>query len=119
MPWKRKNLNLRLQLKVGKESIKQNEQVKEEMLKTLQAALQPNASQEDLKAALKAYLVRYSDSSSEHEDSAENHMGHIQRLLTPTKATKMVLWVLNQDDDFFKPVLSPNDSLFSIMAQRD
>jgi len=112
------NLALRLQLKVGKETSKQDEQGKDEIVSRISQLLENNASEDELRGILKSYVVRYSDSSSDHEGSTDKHMLHIKRLLAPTKVTKMCLWALNQDDSFFKPVLSTHDSLFAIICER-
>jgi hypothetical protein len=111
------NLSLRLQLKVGKESVKQDEQKKDDLLAKISFLMENNGPEEELKGALKSYVVRYSDWSADHEETVDNHMMQIQKLLAPTKVTKLCLWVLSQDEDFFKPVLSPNESLFHIMTE--
>jgi hypothetical protein len=111
------NLALRLQLKVGKETLKQDEQKKEDLLTRISDLVENNGSEDELKGLLKSYVVRYSDCSSDHAESVDNHMVQIQRLLGPTKVTKLCLWALNQDEDFFKPVLSPQESLFQIMSE--
>ena len=112
------NLDLRLQLKIGKESMKQDEEKKDDILAQISGALtQHNPDKDHLKGLLKSYTVRYSDWSQDHADSVDNHMTQIQRLLAPTKVTKLCLWALNQDDEFFKPVLSPHESLFQIMTE--
>ncbi|KAH9262297.1 hypothetical protein BASA82_000654 [Batrachochytrium salamandrivorans] len=112
------NQALRLQLKVGKESGKHNEQDKADLLDKITTLLKHSTDahgEEALKAALKSYIVRFSDCSSDHAATVDNHVTQIRRLLAPTKMTRLTLWALNQDDEFFKPTLTPNDSLFSIM----
>ena len=111
------NLSLRLQLKVGKETVKQDEQKKEDLLNRIAHLVANNhGSDDELKGQLKSYVVRYSDCSSDHAESVDNHMVQIQRLLAPTKVTKLCLWALNQEEEFFKPVLSPQESLFQVMC---
>lgn len=112
------NQALRLQLKVGKESGKHNEQDRADLLGKITTLLKHSTDahgEEALKAALKSYICRFSDCSSDHATTVDNHVTQIRRLLAPTKMTRLTLWALNQDDDFFKPTLTPNDSLFSIM----
>jgi len=111
------NLSLRLQLKVGKETTKHDEQKKDDIVSKIEHSLNMNASEDELKGLLKSYIVRYSDCSADHAEVVDNHMVLIQRLLAPTKVTKLCLWALNQDDDFFRPVLSPRESLFHIISE--
>jgi hypothetical protein len=110
------NLALRLQIKVGKETLKQDEGKKEDLLSKIAVLVRKDNSEDELKGLLMSYVVRYSDCSEDHSQSVDNHMVQIQRLLAPTKVTKLCLWALNQDEEFYKPVLSPNESLFQIMS---
>src|SRR5262249_24873044 len=110
------NLSLRLQLKVGKETMKHDEQKKDDLLAKIATLIENPALEDELRGALKSYDVRYSECRSDNAEAVDNDLFQIQHLLAHTKVTKLCLWALNQDEEFFKPVLSPNESLYQIMV---
>lgn len=64
--------------------------------------LQKGAPEEEISKTLQMFGEKYSDYGSTRTKSVVYHIDEIERLLLPTQVTKMCMWSLHQDDDFFK-----------------
>ncbi|GBG32439.1 Hypothetical Protein FCC1311_086642 [Hondaea fermentalgiana] len=102
------NLQLRLQLKVGKETVQRDAQEKLEITQRLEEMLSRGASDTELQAVLETYVKKFSDYGEVRTDSIRRHMEQLERLLLPTQVTKMCMWSLHQDDDFYDSTSEQN-----------
>jgi hypothetical protein len=101
------NLQLRLQLKVGKETVARDAQEKMEVTHQLEQMIKREASDAEVQSVLETYVKKFSDYGAVRTSSIQRHMEQLERLLLPTQVTKMCMWSLHQDDDFYE---STNDS---------
>lgn len=102
------NLQLRLQLKVGKETVQRDAQEKLEITQRLEEMLARGASAEELQSVLETYVKKFSDYGVVRTESIRRHMEQLERLLLPTQVTKMCMWSLHQEDDFYDSTSEQN-----------
>lgn len=97
------NQTLKSQLRVGKEPVEIDEHARELHTEVLERLLaDPKTPQEDIKAALKQYVIRFSDYGPVRSQIVEKHMEQLDRLLAPTQLSKLVMWSMqrhNLNDD--------------------
>mmetsp|Transcript_2512 Transcript_2512/g.3189 ORF Transcript_2512/g.3189 Transcript_2512/m.3189 type:complete len:283 (-) Transcript_2512:601-1449(-) len=98
----KENLELRLQLKVGIETAQRDAQEKWKLTRKLEEMVGQKASNEDLEKVIKMYVKKFSDYGEDRTESINKHMKQLEKLLFPTQTTKMCMWSLHQDDDFYK-----------------
>lgn len=60
------------------------------------------ADNEEIETVIRAYVKKFSDYGEDRTDSINKHMQQLEKLLFPTQTTKMCMWSLHQDDDFYK-----------------
>jgi len=78
-------------------------------VRAMNRMLTQRCAEDDIKHRLEIYSETYSDFGEERRKLAKVHIGQLEQLLLPTQISKMLLWVLKQDDEFYK-----NDSPQSI-----
>mmetsp|Transcript_35469 Transcript_35469/g.56738 ORF Transcript_35469/g.56738 Transcript_35469/m.56738 type:complete len:267 (-) Transcript_35469:2207-3007(-) len=100
------NLQLRLQLKVGKETVQRDAQEKLEITQKLDEMIKNGATDEQVQNVLETYVKKFSDYGIVRTESIKRHMEQLERLLLPTQVTKMCMWSLHQDDDFYESTSS-------------
>lgn len=98
----RENMELRGQLKAGKEAIRQEEQEKNRVCEELEHMIQRGASEKELAEKIDNFKEQYSDYGHGRRSALNYHMHQIERLLLPTQVTKMCIWALRQDDTFWQ-----------------
>jgi len=115
------NLQLRLQLKVGKETVQRDALEKQEITKELDTLVKKNCTDEEVQSVLETYVKKFSDYGDVRTQSIERHMEQLQRLLLPTQVTKMCMWSLHQEDAFYESTnensMAGNGSIWSLIMQ--
>jgi len=95
------NVELKLQLKVGKEpNVSKEEEEKQSLSRELEAAVKRKASDAELQSLLRTFIVRFADHTEDREKLVEKHLDQLEHMLTPSQITKMCLWTLQQDEFF-------------------
>jgi hypothetical protein len=97
----RENMELRGQLKAGKEAIRQEEKEKNRVCEELEQMIQRGASEKELAEKIDNFKEQYSDYGHGRRSALSYHLHQIERLLLPTQVTKMCIWALRQDDSFW------------------
>ncbi|CAI5712546.1 unnamed protein product [Peronospora destructor] len=98
----RENMELRGQLKAGKEAIRQEEKEKNRVCEELEQMIQCGASEKELAEKIENFKEKYSDYGHGRRSALSYHLHQIERLLLPTQVTKMCIWALRQDDSFWQ-----------------
>ena len=112
------NRELRLQLKVGKAATAADEQERAALTQELRAAVAAGVSDEQMSSLLKTFVVKFFDYGEDRNRTLERHLDQLERLLRPTTVTKMVMWTLHQDEDFFAPrAKEAPESLWNIICR--
>lgn len=88
------------------------------MEKLMQAKLEEvgggdDSDQSELAAIVKQYTDIYADYGKCRQKEVAFHVSQLEKLILPTKTTKMCLWALQQDDVFFQKNKSPMYDLLS------
>ncbi|KAJ0398620.1 hypothetical protein P43SY_007478 [Pythium insidiosum] len=97
----RENMELRGQLKAGKEAMKQEEREKNRVCEELEQMIKRGASERELAEKIDNFKEQYSDYGHGRRSALDYHLHQIERLLLPTQVTKMCIWALRQDDSFW------------------
>ncbi|KAL8007427.1 putative cAMP response element binding (CREB) protein [Plasmopara halstedii] len=98
----RENMELRGQLKAGKEAIRQEEKEKNRVCEELEKMIKCGASEKELAEKIDNFKEQYSDYGHGRRSALSYHLHQIERLLLPTQVTKMCIWALRQDDSFWQ-----------------
>ncbi|KAI9907283.1 hypothetical protein PsorP6_004725 [Peronosclerospora sorghi] len=98
----RENMELRGQLKAGKEAIRQEEKEKKRVCEELENMIKRGASEKELAEKIDNFKEQYSDYGYGRRSALNYHLHQIERLLLPTQVTKMCIWALRQDDSFWQ-----------------
>lgn len=96
------NMQLRLQLRVGREALKKEEEDKWRITNQLEDMVKRNASDEAIARTIDMFKERYADYGKERQTAIRYHLDHLEKLLVPTQVTKMGLWSLHQEDEFYE-----------------
>jgi len=114
------NAKLKSQLRVGKDPVSLDEQVRQDLTAKLDHMVKTGAPEKDIRLALKEYVIKFSDYGPDRSKLVEKHMEQLDRLLAPTQISKLCMWSLHQDDEFYRSTSydpeSPK-SLWSIMCR--
>eukprot|EP00598_Pedospumella_elongata_P001199 CAMPEP_0184968304 /NCGR_PEP_ID=MMETSP1098-20130426/1391_1 /TAXON_ID=89044 /ORGANISM="Spumella elongata, Strain CCAP 955/1" /LENGTH=383 /DNA_ID=CAMNT_0027489895 /DNA_START=42 /DNA_END=1193 /DNA_ORIENTATION=+ len=73
-----------------------------------------DSDQSELAEVVKKYTDIYADYGKCRQREVSFHLNQLEKLLCPTKTTKMSLWALQQDKSFFQTSKSP---MFSILSK--
>ena len=115
------NQQLKSQLRIGKEPVSLDEQARHELTAKLEEMVNHKAPESELKAVLKQYVIKFSDYGPDRSRLVEKHMDQLDRLLAPTQISKLCMWSLHQDDEFFRSTTIPDgdsaDSLWAVMCR--
>ncbi|KAG9399272.1 hypothetical protein AC1031_012229 [Aphanomyces cochlioides] len=112
----KENMELRSQLKAGKEAMKQEEDEKYQICQELEKMIRDGASENDLAAKIDNFKEQYSDYGQARRSALSYHLHQLERLLMPTQVTKMCIWALKQDDAFWEDGAEDETSLLSILT---
>lgn len=107
------NKDLEIQLKIAKSKLGQvktgrgNRGEEEEKrriaeMQRISQMVSQKCSEEEIELRVKNYTILYSDYAEERRRVLQTHVSQMESLLLPTKISKMLLWILEQDDEFFK-----------------
>ncbi|OQR82571.1 hypothetical protein ACHHYP_15858 [Achlya hypogyna] len=111
----KENMELRSQLKAGKEAMKQEEDEKNQICIELETMIHENAPEQEIAAKIDNFKEQYSDYGQGRQSALNYHLHQLERLLMPTQVTKMCIWALKQDDAFWEDG-EDETSLLSILT---
>jgi hypothetical protein len=113
------NIRLKSQLRVGKEPVSLDEQAKQQLTDKIDDMVNSGAPDKDIKVILKEYVIRFSDYGTDRSKIVAKHMDQLDHLLAPTQISKLCMWSLHQDDEFFRSTSaeSPDYSLWAKMCK--
>ncbi|RHY02886.1 hypothetical protein DYB25_001194 [Aphanomyces astaci] len=112
----KENMELRSQLKAGKEAMKQEEDEKYQICHELEHMITEGASEQDLAAKIDNFKeVCILGGFRTRRSALSYHLHQLERLLMPTQVTKMCIWALKQDDAFWEDG-EDETSLLSILT---
>ena len=94
----RENADLKLQLKMGKESEMQEHIESGRMLQELEAMLKEKARDEVITQKIKTIKERFGDSGRDRHAAVQHYLDQLERHLVPNQTTKMTLWTVQQED---------------------
>eukprot|EP00499_Haloplacidia_sp_CaronLabIsolate_P011187 CAMPEP_0196769924 /NCGR_PEP_ID=MMETSP1104-20130614/826_1 /TAXON_ID=33652 /ORGANISM="Cafeteria sp., Strain Caron Lab Isolate" /LENGTH=382 /DNA_ID=CAMNT_0042140027 /DNA_START=116 /DNA_END=1260 /DNA_ORIENTATION=+ len=100
---------LRLQLRLGRESVEQEEREKSEICQKLQQMVRTGAPEQEMEQTINMFGERYADYGRDRRSLLKYHLDQVQKLMTPTQVTKMCMWSLNQDDEFYEEEVREDD----------
>lgn len=84
------------------------------MTKLAEIGDREDSDQSELAEIVKKYTDIYADYGKCRQREVSFHLNQLEKLLCPTKTTKMSLWALQQDKSFFQTSKSP---MFSILSK--
>eukprot|EP00510_Aplanochytrium_minuta_P001371 CAMPEP_0184011420 /NCGR_PEP_ID=MMETSP0954-20121128/3819_1 /TAXON_ID=627963 /ORGANISM="Aplanochytrium sp, Strain PBS07" /LENGTH=375 /DNA_ID=CAMNT_0026291239 /DNA_START=325 /DNA_END=1452 /DNA_ORIENTATION=+ len=98
--------NKQLEMKLNQsKGGKTGQDVRKEEVKAMEALLAKvkDGSEEEKKLSQKMQMYKdmYSDFGMERKQAIEYHMNRLKSLLLPNQVSKMTMWSLQQDDDFY------------------
>ena len=73
-----------------------------------------SSSEEGLEVLVTRFTDLYADYGACRQREIQFHVDQLEKLLLPTRTTKMCLWTLQQDNNFFVPKSSP---LFKMLSK--
>ena len=114
------NVLLKSQLRVGKEPVSLDDQARLDVTRKLEEMVNKGAPDKDIKVVLKEYVIKFSDYGTDRARIVEKHMDQLDRLLAPTQLSKLCMWSLHQDDEFFRSAAFSSDapdSLWAVMCR--
>ena len=102
---KNENAKLKAQI-VGSDALEKEELDKYQLIKKLESMVREQSegksvSKERISEYLEHFEYRHADYGQERKSMCEYHLKQVERLLSPTETTKMAIWSLHQDDDFY------------------
>ena len=115
----RQNRELRVQLKIGRESAEADEAEKWRITNQIRELVKKNESDATIAQTIDMFKDRYADYGQERRSTIRYHIDQLEELLQPTIVTKMGLWSLHQEDDFYKDknsVPSFGQSIWNILC---
>jgi hypothetical protein len=98
----RQNRELRVQLRIGRESAEADEAEKWRITNQIRELVKKNESDATIAQTIDMFKDRYADYGQERRSTIRYHIDQLEDLLQPTIVTKMGLWSLHQEDDFYK-----------------
>mmetsp|Transcript_6619 Transcript_6619/g.13406 ORF Transcript_6619/g.13406 Transcript_6619/m.13406 type:complete len:491 (-) Transcript_6619:123-1595(-) len=94
------NKQLETQLNQGKDGSAKEAARKQEMTR-MRKHVDRSGSVDELKSMLKQYKELYSDFGRERNAAITYHLSKLKSLLIPTTVSKMTMWSLQQNDEFY------------------
>jgi hypothetical protein len=92
----------------------QKQRVEMEKLMIAKLSAVDDSDQEELAKIVKRYTDIYADYGKCRQREVSFHLQQIEKLIIPTKTTKLCLWALQQDKSFFQKSKSP---LFDMLSK--
>lgn len=108
------NLKLRLQLQVGPEARKQQEEKSREMTKRLASMIGEGSSDNDIRGAIEEMQEKFADYGRDRTSAISFHLSQLRRCLKPTQTTRTILWLMScapnyYNDDGSSKIIIEND----------
>jgi hypothetical protein len=92
----------------------QRQRVEMERLMIAKLSAVDDSNQEELAEIVKRYTDIYADYGKCRQREVSFHLQQMEKLIIPTKTTKLCLWALQQDKSFFQKSKSP---LFDMLSK--
>lgn len=103
--------NRQLETKLNRDqNNQQKELVRQREVSEIEQMVRENRSDDEIRTKLADYKEVYSDFGRNRRAAIEYHLQELQTLLLPNQVSKMTLWSLQQDDDFYDE--QKNESTF-------
>lgn len=96
------NRHLQSQLQSVQQRVKGQEKQKLCMESEMEEMLQRNCPEEEMESYLENFKDCYADYGEQRRKEVKFHLQQLEALLLPTQTTKMSLWTLEQDENFFR-----------------
>lgn len=94
--------NKQLEKKLNQSNDGENkEEIRQKELKEITAMVKSGASESELKKKLDAYKEVYSDFGKQRRIATTFHLNELKTLLLPNQVSKMTIWSLQQEDEFY------------------
>ncbi len=77
------------------------EEIRQKELREITAMVKAGASESELKKKLEAYKEVYSDFGKQRGIATTFHLNELKTLLLPNQVSKMTIWSLQQEDEFY------------------
>ena len=116
----RQNRELRVQLKIGRESEEADAAEKWRITNQIRELVEKNESDATIAQTIDMFKDRYADYGQERRSTIRYHIDQLEELLQPTIVTKMGLWSLHQEDDFYEDKISKpsiGQSIWNILCE--
>jgi hypothetical protein len=96
------NMQLRVQLRVGRETDATETAEKWRITNLLEVMIKENKPDDLIDETIQMFTERYADYGKERRVACRYHLDYLEKLLVPTQVTKMGLWSLDQEDEFYE-----------------
>ena len=87
---------------MGVEAINKEEREKVAITKEIKKLTEDGSNEKEIGKLLKEFGDKHADYGTDRKTLLEYHVSQIHRLLLPTQTTKMAVWTLHQEDEFYK-----------------
>lgn len=95
------NLQLRLQLQIGPESIQQEDEKALEITSNIENMIKQGASENEIKNAIAVLQEKFSDYGRDRRSAIDFHIKQLHRCIQTTQTTKAILWLLSCALNFY------------------
>ena len=116
----RENMDLRLKLEEQAKTRASEAEEKNTLTKQLVDLLETSGKDEELSKVMQTFADLYADYGRDRRVALKYHLGQVRRFMMPTQVTKMALWSLQQDDDFYAYKVDENgraETLWDIISR--
>jgi hypothetical protein len=87
--------------------VEKEDKEKWEITRNIEKLVESGATDSKIASVIKHFGDKYADYGETRWGKVEHHLKQIHKLLIPTETTKMAIWTLHQDDDFYKDDTDP------------
>lgn len=105
------NLQLRLKLQVGKESLDNTAEKSAVITSKLNELIQQHASESEVSAKIQELKEHFSDYGRDRRSAIDFHINQVRRCLQPTQTTKAILWIMGLAPKFQGFIRSGEESV--------
>jgi hypothetical protein len=88
------NLQLRLKLQIGKESLENTHEKSSVITNKLNELIQRHASESEIQAKIQELKEHFADYGRDRRSAIDFHINQVHRCLEPTQTTKAILWIM-------------------------
>jgi hypothetical protein len=88
------NLQLRLKLQIGKESLENTHEKSSVITNKLNELIQQHASESEIQAKIQELKEHFADYGRDRRSAIDFHINQVRRCLEPTQTTKAILWIM-------------------------